>query len=103
MLSYTYRSDPLLMEDGNNEMQIKATLAANDPSALEMIWNEHASDLLGYLVTLHGSRHEAEDTMQEVFVVIATKRACVASAGRRCAPCRVGHDLKSCPGVRQGG
>jgi len=68
------------VEDGNIEKQIKASLAANDPSALDLIWNEYASDLLGYLVTLHGSRHEAEDTLQEVFVAIATKRAYVAAA-----------------------
>jgi RNA polymerase sigma-70 factor (ECF subfamily) len=68
------------MEDRNNETRIKALLVANDPSALEMIWIDYASDLLGYLVTLHGSRHESEDTLQEVFVVIATKRASVASA-----------------------
>jgi RNA polymerase sigma-70 factor (ECF subfamily) len=68
------------LENGDIENQIKASLAANDPSALDLVWNEHASDLLGYLVTLHGSRHEAEDTLQEVFVTIATKRAYVAAA-----------------------
>jgi RNA polymerase sigma-70 factor (ECF subfamily) len=68
------------MEDGNIEKQIKASLAANDSSALDLVWNEYASDLLGYLVTIHGSRHEAEDTLQEVFVTIATKRAYVAVA-----------------------
>jgi RNA polymerase sigma-70 factor (ECF subfamily) len=35
---------------------------------------------MGYLVTIHRSRHEAEDTLQEVFVAIATKRAYVAAA-----------------------
>jgi len=68
------------MEDGNIEKQIKASLAADDSSALDLIWNEYASDLLGYLVTIHRSRHEAEDTLQEVFVTIATKRAYVAVA-----------------------
>jgi RNA polymerase sigma-70 factor, ECF subfamily len=68
------------MEDGNIERQIKASFAADDSSALDLIWNEYASDLLGYLVTIHGSRHEAEDTLQDVFVTIATKRAHVAAA-----------------------
>ena len=68
------------MEDDNNEKRIKASLAANDISALELIWNEYASDLLGYLVTIHGSRHVAKDTLQEVFVTIATKRTYVAAA-----------------------
>jgi len=60
--------------------RIRALLAANDPSVLDLIWTEYSSDLLGYLVTLHGSRHEAEDTLQDVFVTIATKRAQVATA-----------------------
>jgi RNA polymerase sigma-70 factor (ECF subfamily) len=68
------------VEDGNIEKQIKASLTVGDPSALELIWNEYASDLLGYLAALHGSRHEAEDTLQEVFVAIATKRVYVAAA-----------------------
>lgn len=45
-----------------------------------MIWNQYASDLLGYLVALHCSRHEAEDTLQDVFVTVAKKRASVAKA-----------------------
>jgi RNA polymerase sigma-70 factor (ECF subfamily) len=53
---------------------------ANDPSALEMIWSEYSSDLLGYLAGLHCSRVDAEDTLQEVFVTIARKRATVAAA-----------------------
>lgn len=68
------------MEDDNLEKKIKASLEANDSSALDVIWNEYAPDLLGYLVSIHGSRHEAEDTLQEVFVTIATKRAYVAVA-----------------------
>jgi RNA polymerase sigma-70 factor (ECF subfamily) len=67
-------------ENTNTEKEIKALLAADDPAALDLIWREYASDLLGYLVTIHRSRHEAEDTLQEVFVAIATKRAYVAAA-----------------------
>lgn len=59
---------------------IQSRLAANDPSALEMIWSEYASDLLGYLAALHCSRNDAEDTLQEVFVTIARKRMSVAKA-----------------------
>jgi RNA polymerase sigma-70 factor (ECF subfamily) len=58
---------------------IRARILANDPSALELIWTEYSSDLLGYLVALHGSRHDAEDTLQDVFVTIAHKRAYVAA------------------------
>lgn len=60
--------------------EIRSRLAADDPAALEMIWSEYASDLLGYLAALHCSRSEAEDTLQEVFVTIARKRMSVAGA-----------------------
>jgi RNA polymerase sigma-70 factor (ECF subfamily) len=70
----------MLVEDDNIVQQIKKALASDDPSALDLIWQEYAADLLGYLVTIHRSRHEAEDTLQEVFVSIATKRAYVAAA-----------------------
>ena len=60
--------------------EIQSRLFADDPLALEMIWTEYAADLLGYLASMHGSRSEAEDTLQEVFVTIAKKRASVAAA-----------------------
>jgi RNA polymerase sigma-70 factor (ECF subfamily) len=71
---------PTMLESENTEKEIKALLAADDPAALDLIWREYAPDLMGYLVTIHRSRHEAEDTLQEVFVAIATKRAYVAAA-----------------------
>ncbi|MBN1567663.1 MAG: sigma-70 family RNA polymerase sigma factor [Acidobacteria bacterium] len=60
--------------------EIRSRLAANDPAAMEMIWTEYASDLLGYLAGIHCSRSDAEDSLQEVFVTIARKRAAVAGA-----------------------
>ena len=60
--------------------EIRSRLAADDPAALEMIWAEYASDLLGYLAALHCSRNDAEDSLQEVFVRIARKRMSVAGA-----------------------
>ena len=68
------------MEPEPADRDILARLAANDPSALEMIWDRHASDLLGYLMSLLRSRHEAEDALQDVFVTIAKKRSSVARA-----------------------
>jgi RNA polymerase sigma-70 factor (ECF subfamily) len=62
------------------DRDILARLAANDPSVLEMIWDRHASDLLGYLTSLLCSRHEAEDALQDVFVTIARKHSSVARA-----------------------
>ena len=66
--------------DRTEDSDILARLAANDSSALEMIWNVYGSDLLGYLVSIFCSRDEAEDTLQDVFVTIARKRAAVAKA-----------------------
>jgi DNA-directed RNA polymerase specialized sigma24 family protein len=60
--------------------EIQSRLAADAPAALEMIWSEYASDLLGYLTALHCSRNDAEDSLQEVFVTIAKKRMAVAGA-----------------------
>lgn len=65
-------------ETADNE--IKARLAANDLSALDMIWDQYAADLLGYLAGILCSRHEAEDALQDVFVTIAGKRTSVAEA-----------------------
>jgi hypothetical protein len=39
--------------------EIRSLLAANDPVALEMMWSEYASDLLGYLAAIHCSRNDA--------------------------------------------
>ena len=60
--------------------EIQSRLAAGDPIALEMIWSEYASDLLGYLSAIHCSRIDAEDSLQEVFVTIARKRKHIAGA-----------------------
>lgn len=68
------------MEKDSPENEIRARIQANDPSALDLIWAEYSSDLFGYLVALHGSRHDAEDTLQDVFVTIAVKRTLVAKA-----------------------
>jgi len=65
-------------ETADNE--IRARLAANDSSALEMIWNHYSSDLLGYLVSISCSRPDAEDSLQEVFLTIVKKRQSVAKA-----------------------
>lgn len=62
--------------------EIRARLAVDDSSALDMIWNSYASDLLGYLVGMLCSRHDAEDALQEVFITVARKRDAVRKAGK---------------------
>ncbi len=64
----------------DSDDEIRARLASNDSSALDMIWDAYSSDLLGYLVSILCSRHDAEDTLQEVFITIAKKRSSVAKA-----------------------
>ncbi len=68
------------MDPEATDKEIRSRLAANDPAALEMIWSEYASDLLGYLSAIHCSRNDAEDTLQEVFITVARKRSSVAGA-----------------------
>lgn len=70
------------MDIGIEESDILGRLAVDDLSALGMIWTLYASDLLGYLVSMLCSRHDAEDALQEVFVTIARKRSSVATARR---------------------
>ncbi|MEK9984275.1 MAG: hypothetical protein VXB01_14950 [Opitutae bacterium] len=68
------------MENNTTEREILDRLAANDPSALEMIWNLYSHDLLGYLMGIFCSRPEAEVTLQDVFIGIARKLSLVATA-----------------------
>ncbi len=68
------------MSDITTDNEIRARLAADDATALDMIWTAYASDMLGYLVGMLCSRHDAEDALQEVFVTVARKRSTVAGA-----------------------
>ena len=68
------------MERLVSDNEIQARLAADDPSAVEMLWDTYAADLLGYLVCMLRSQADAEDVLQEVFVGIVNKRHAVASA-----------------------
>ncbi|MDY0170142.1 MAG: sigma-70 family RNA polymerase sigma factor [Thermoguttaceae bacterium] len=68
------------MEREPADSEIQARLAANDPSALELIWDGYGTDLFAFLASLLGRRHEAEDALQDVFVTIARKRQSVAGA-----------------------
>jgi len=68
------------VSDITTDNEIRARLAADDATALDMIWTAYASDMLGYLVGMLCSRHDAEDALQEVFVTVARKRSTVAGA-----------------------
>jgi RNA polymerase sigma factor (sigma-70 family) len=60
------------------EGDILKRLETGDPLALEMIWDRHSCDLLGYLMSILCSRTDAEDILQEVMVSIAQKHTVVA-------------------------
>jgi len=68
------------VSDITTDNEIRARLAADDATALDMIWTAYASDMLGYLVGMLCSRHDAEDALQEVFVTVSRKRSTVARA-----------------------
>ena len=70
------------MDEETADNEIRARLAAGDSSALEMIWDLYASDLFGYLLAILCSRHDAEDTLQDVLLEIVKKRQSVAKARR---------------------
>lgn len=59
---------------------IRAALARDDPIAVELIWDRYARDLFGFLQAALGSKHDAEDILQVVFVRIVRKRRHLAKA-----------------------
>jgi RNA polymerase sigma-70 factor (ECF subfamily) len=59
---------------------IRAALAQDDPIAIERIWDRYAGDLLAMLQARLGSKHDAEDVLQAVFVRIVRKRHRLAKA-----------------------
>jgi RNA polymerase sigma-70 factor (ECF subfamily) len=61
---------------------LRAALKRNDPDAVELIWDRYAKDLFAYLQAVLCSRHDAEDTLQAVFIRIVQKRHRLAKARR---------------------
>ena len=61
---------------------IRAALARDDPAAVEMIWKQHAGDLLAFLQATLCAKHDAEDVLQTVFVKIVRKRRRLVRARR---------------------
>mgnify|MGYP006283373383 CR=1 FL=1 len=70
------------MERHAAEECIRAALARDDPVAVELIWDRYSTDLFAMLQALLGSRHDAEDVLQAVFVRIVRNRRQVAKARR---------------------
>ena len=70
------------MDDNRSDNILREALGRNDPSAVELMWDRYAKDLLTFLQALLCSRHDAEDVLQTVFVRIVHKRHRLA--GARC-------------------
>ena len=79
-LSVDRLEDSILDELAEN--RLRAALAGDDPAAVELLWNQYASDLFAFLQAALRSRHDAEDVLQTVFVRIVRKRHKLA--GARC-------------------
>lgn len=68
------------MDENAVDNPIRLALAADDPVAVELIWDRYASDLLAYLQAVLCSRIDAEETLQEVFIRLVRKRRHLAKA-----------------------
>ena len=62
------------MDENRSDKILRAALRQDDPSAVELIWDRYANDLLAFLQGLLYSRHDAEDVLQTIFVKIVRKR-----------------------------
>ena len=63
-----------------NDPRILAALARGDAIALDWIWDAYASRLLAFATALLCSHHDAEETLQNVFVKIARNGPRLATA-----------------------
>jgi RNA polymerase sigma-70 factor, ECF subfamily len=66
--------------DKKADDSIRAALARNDPIVIEWLWDRYAGDLLAILQARLGSRQDAEDVLQTVFMRIVRKRHRLAKA-----------------------
>lgn len=76
------RSEGNNLDENPADNVLRAALVGNDPSAVGLIWDRYAKDLLAYLQARLCSLHDAEDVLQTVFVRIVRKRHRLA--GARC-------------------
>ena len=67
-------------DEPNNDKPILDALARGDSIALDWIWDAYASRLLAFATALLCSHHDAEETLQNVFVKIAQNRSRLAAA-----------------------
>ena len=68
------------MDENPDDNVLRTALSGDDPSAVKLIWDRYANDLLAYLEAILCSLHDAEDVLQTVFVRIVRKRRRLAKA-----------------------
>lgn len=69
-----------MQEDHDSDKPILDALLRDDPVALDWIWDAYASRLLAFATAILCSHHDAEETLQNVFVKIAQNRSRLATA-----------------------
>lgn len=68
------------MDENAADARIRAALAQDDPTAVELIWERYASDLLAFLAAKLCCLQDAEDVLQSLFVRIVQKRRVLSKA-----------------------
>ncbi|MDD4118182.1 MAG: RNA polymerase sigma factor [Kiritimatiellae bacterium] len=69
-----------MQPEEDSDLRIRDALARDDSIALDWIWDAYATRLLAFATALLCSRHDAEETLQNVFVKIARNRSRLAAA-----------------------
>jgi RNA polymerase sigma-70 factor (ECF subfamily) len=70
----------IFQKKDNTELELRGLLQADDPKALDWIWDHWADELLVYLRSLVWDMHRAEDLLQELFLLIVRRRDRLAEA-----------------------
>ncbi|NCA83377.1 MAG: sigma-70 family RNA polymerase sigma factor [Opitutae bacterium] len=79
-VSLALRNPFPVQPEQDSDKPIRDALARSDSIALDWIWDAYSPRLLAFATALLCSRHDAEETMQNVFVKIARNRARLAAA-----------------------
>jgi RNA polymerase sigma-70 factor (ECF subfamily) len=76
------RAEDRTLDRHSADEQIRTALGRDDPAAVELIWDRYAGDLLALLQAVLGSKCDAEDVLQTVFVRMVRQRRHLATARR---------------------
>jgi RNA polymerase sigma-70 factor, ECF subfamily len=68
------------LDENRSNKILRSALRQDDPSAIELIWDRYANDLLALLQSMLCSKHDAEDVLQTIFVKIVRKHQRLAKA-----------------------